>query len=360
MSASIEENEPPTSPTTGLPVPPNLDHLVHLVPPGKLDEAIKQFERLGFAVEHGGVHADGLTHNALIVLTDGVYIEIISFLDGPAKGRSKNETETKDEWHKRRQAHWWWGKQVGWTDWCLEGGVKDGRVASINERAKSAEAVADGVVDSTPQREGESTAYKQQLWATAAAYGAPTDHHRQEMEARQRAQPSLVRYDEPREGGRMALSGRKIRWKVTFPAGRREERGMVPFWCEDVTPRFWRVPLPSPHHPNKTQGLTSLTLLYHPETFSSRLSSLRLVLNNIAPPSSTAEEGGSLLTVPPPLVDGNKPAIPPEPVTLLIGTPEGPPLPVRVKAAEDPEELSWLAKYGEGLFEVEISGAHHV
>jgi hypothetical protein len=34
--------------------PPELDHIVHLVKPGKLDECIKLYKKLGFNPEKGG------------------------------------------------------------------------------------------------------------------------------------------------------------------------------------------------------------------------------------------------------------------------------------------------------------------
>lgn len=56
-----------------------LDHLVILVQ--NRDQAIADYERLGFRVTPGGAHADGLTHNALVVFADGAYLELIAFID---------------------------------------------------------------------------------------------------------------------------------------------------------------------------------------------------------------------------------------------------------------------------------------
>lgn len=55
-----------------------LDHAVILV--ADLAAAIADYRSLGFNVQPGGTHADGATHNALIVFTDGSYIELIAFL----------------------------------------------------------------------------------------------------------------------------------------------------------------------------------------------------------------------------------------------------------------------------------------
>ncbi len=56
-----------------------LDHLVILV--RDLDQAVRDYEGLGFAVTPGGEHADGLTRNALIPFRDGSYLELVAFLN---------------------------------------------------------------------------------------------------------------------------------------------------------------------------------------------------------------------------------------------------------------------------------------
>jgi catechol 2,3-dioxygenase-like lactoylglutathione lyase family enzyme len=59
-------------------MPLTLDHLVILVP--DLDAATNDYRALGFCVQPGGTHADGATHNALVVFADGSYLELIAFL----------------------------------------------------------------------------------------------------------------------------------------------------------------------------------------------------------------------------------------------------------------------------------------
>lgn len=54
-----------------------LDHLVVLV--GDLDQAQADWRAQGFAVVYGGEHTDGATHNALVALADGSYIELLAF-----------------------------------------------------------------------------------------------------------------------------------------------------------------------------------------------------------------------------------------------------------------------------------------
>ncbi len=56
-----------------------LDHFVILI--SDLNQAVADYEELGFTVTPGGTHADGLTHNALIVFRDGTYLELIAFVD---------------------------------------------------------------------------------------------------------------------------------------------------------------------------------------------------------------------------------------------------------------------------------------
>jgi catechol 2,3-dioxygenase-like lactoylglutathione lyase family enzyme len=57
----------------------SLDHIVIAVT--NLDAAIEHYTALGFSVFYGGQHADGNTHNALIVFRDGTYIELIAPTD---------------------------------------------------------------------------------------------------------------------------------------------------------------------------------------------------------------------------------------------------------------------------------------
>lgn len=55
------------------------DHVVVLV--NNLDQAIANYQALGFNPFYGGRHADGRTHNALIVFRDGTYLELLAPTD---------------------------------------------------------------------------------------------------------------------------------------------------------------------------------------------------------------------------------------------------------------------------------------
>lgn len=54
-----------------------LDHIVIAV--NDLDQAVADYRLLGFKVIPGGVHHGGVSHNALVVLADGAYFELIAY-----------------------------------------------------------------------------------------------------------------------------------------------------------------------------------------------------------------------------------------------------------------------------------------
>ena len=80
-----------------------IDHVVIVVQ--DLAAASRDYAALGFTVTPGGTHADGQTHNALIAFADGVYLELIAFVQ-PAQP----------------SAHYWWPRLAegeGLEDFCL-------------------------------------------------------------------------------------------------------------------------------------------------------------------------------------------------------------------------------------------------
>ncbi|KAG5639176.1 hypothetical protein H0H81_006080 [Sphagnurus paluster] len=187
-----------------------LDHIVHLAPPGSLRATSQQFRELGFKVIPGGTHTDGLTANALVILADGVYLELIAFTYPP--------------WHfppgsperRERDAHPWASKIPGWIDYAFLGnGSLSSRISDIiNERARH-------------------------------------DH-------------SGVTYAPEWASGRQRTDGRALRWVISAPDEQKHGRGTLPFFCGDITPRGWRVPSDPPSnmdHPCTAKGIKYILLL---------------------------------------------------------------------------------------------------
>ncbi|KAI0373174.1 hypothetical protein BV20DRAFT_962969 [Pilatotrama ljubarskyi] len=176
-----------------------LDHIVHLTPPGTLEESVAAFRKLGFKVTPGGTHADGLTANALIVFLDGTYLELLHFTRAPPPSST----------------HPWAHKQPGWIDYASLGNAGTPSIAdTINARADA-----------------------------HSVKGA--------------------RYVKEVRGGRKREDGRVLEWLISAPE-RDGARGRLPFFCGDLTPREWRVPLEprsNAEHPNTAQGIAHVKLL---------------------------------------------------------------------------------------------------
>lgn len=77
----------------GSDMPTAIDHVVILV--DDLDNAVSQYEQLGFTVVPGGKHAH-LTHNALITFQDGSYLELIAFYEAPDASKGEGH-----RWYRR-------------------------------------------------------------------------------------------------------------------------------------------------------------------------------------------------------------------------------------------------------------------
>lgn len=69
-----------------------------------------------------------------------------------------------------------------------------------------------------------------------------------------------ITYKAPQKGGRPKADGKVLEWEVTFPQG--AQRGAVPFWCHDITPREWRVPVSDNEaaitHPCGAKGIAGI------------------------------------------------------------------------------------------------------
>ncbi|KAJ8699310.1 hypothetical protein PTI98_002437 [Pleurotus ostreatus] len=198
-----------TSPSTN-----TLDHIVHLSHPGALDETISRFRELGFKYSYcilienvipGGTHADGLTSNALVVnchpivsprllftqkvqiFEDGTYLELLNFVK-PAASYPAGSPE-----RAKRDSHPWAPKNPGWIDFAFLGTGEDKHSGGT------------GVISEIIN-----------------------------------ARSKDVRYLGEVAGGRETPAGKILKWLITSPA-KQHGRGVLPFFCGDVTPREWRL-----------------------------------------------------------------------------------------------------------------------
>lgn len=197
-----------------------LDHIVYLIAPGKLDEGVARFKAIGFNVLPGGTHADGLTYNALVVLADGVYLELIAFVH-PISYYPPDSPE-----RAAREGHGWAKKTPGWIDFAHLDTTPDpsSTFEIINRRSPTGESV----------------------------------------------------YANPLPGGRKRPDGVVLKWTVTPPEAA-YGRGILPFFCQDLTPRTLRVPLDPPSnaaHPNTAQGVATVEILVAPSRFEEYVAAL--------------------------------------------------------------------------------------
>lgn len=126
------------------------------------------------------------------------------------------------------------------------------------------------------------------------------DFDHQALNERLKHSGTGISYDEPREGGRKRPDGTELRWKVTFPKD--IERGAVPFWCHDLTPRECRVPVDdnNSNHPCGALGMAGVAI----QAPQSRLSSLNQALLAIV--DGAMQKDGSIGLDPPEQVEGAK------------------------------------------------------
>ncbi|KAF9872986.1 hypothetical protein CkaCkLH20_09496 [Colletotrichum karsti] len=177
--------------------PPLLDHIVILLPHQVL-ASLPSWLSSEFTILTGGRHADGRTENKLVIFADGTYLELISFVEGISP--------------EDRLSHKWGPKPDGTIiDWAYSLADESG-FAAIQERVRSAQ--------------------------------------------------SLAAYDDPVPGGRIRPDGAELKWAVALPGPEgKVERGELPFWCFDRTPRELRVPNHVPEnvkHPSGALGVHSV------------------------------------------------------------------------------------------------------
>lgn len=255
-----------------------LDHIVHLTPPGSVNEVSRQFRDLGFQVLPGGTHAGGLTENALVVLQDGAYLELISFTH-PASHYPPGSPE-----RQKRDANPWASKDPGWIDYAFLGSSGTSISELINARAKK--------------------------------------------------DKSRIRYDPEVDGGRERNDGKVLKWRISAPS-QDTGRGVAPFFCGDVTPREWRVPLDLPsnaEHPSGVLGIAYIRILVEDSDLPDIKANMTSVVGR-SPVSNTSRRATWVLDTPRTDVAGGKPR-------LIISVPE------------TADERWTLRERGEGIYEV--------
>ncbi|KAI0343777.1 hypothetical protein BDW22DRAFT_1207813 [Trametopsis cervina] len=268
-----------------------LDHIVHITPPGTLPQAVQAFRELGFTVIDGGEHADGQTANALIILADGTYLELIHFLlPSPSPSSSA-------------PAHQWANKPPGFSAFAFLG-------------APSSSPSIDAVIN-----------------ARSAALGIAHELH----------------YREPVRGGRTRPDGVELRWEIVVPerwSQRRDAMGR-PFFCGDLTRRELRVPPEEEKHThaNKTRGIAYLRVLVSPAAFGEKVKEFEAVFGvppipiPVSPSSDGRSEREWELETPTSTNDKETAVVPPK----LI---------VTAANEEDEEEARFVQENGTGVFEV--------
>ncbi|KAK3322827.1 glyoxalase-like domain-containing protein [Apodospora peruviana] len=167
-----------------------LDHIVILVSPQVLDD-LPTWLTSAFTITDGGTHSNGITKNKLIFFQDGVYIELIAFVEG---------TSPPDRASTR------WGQRT-------EGQVVDFALTLLPPE----------------QLVGDFN---------------PENVFRTEIQTRVREAQNEFEYADPAAGGRTTPDGTELRWAVAVPRRVTGEsvEGELPFWCLDRTPRDLRVP----------------------------------------------------------------------------------------------------------------------
>ncbi|KAK7024016.1 Zn(2)-C6 fungal-type domain-containing protein [Favolaschia claudopus] len=235
-----------------------LDHIVHLTPPGSLQETAEQFRKLGFNVVDGGVHADGLTENSLVILRDEVYLELISFTKPPEAYPPSSPSR------RERESHKWASKSPGWIDYAFLGNgslTPGGRISdAINGRAKDDD-MDPLYLDEVP-------------------------------------------------GGRTRADGEVLKWVITAPTKR---NSILPFFCGDLTNRSRRVPTrPASNldHPCGARGIAHIRLVTAEAEFAGVQREISVVIGE-PPISSTSTETKWHLST----LNG------PRPPTLILSTP---------------------------------------
>lgn len=175
-----------------------LDHIVILVSPKVLAD-LPHWLTSSFSILDGGRHSNGITENKLILFRDGVYIELIAFVQGTSP-------------EKRASTRW--------------GNRSEGEVVDFALTLLQPEQTGDNPFD-------------------------PEDVFRTTIQTRVRKSRAELEYSDPVAGGRVTPDGTELRWAVSVPAWvtpPQPVEGELPFWCLDRTSRDLRVPIRTRGH----------------------------------------------------------------------------------------------------------------
>ncbi|KAH8114103.1 glyoxalase-like domain-containing protein [Phellopilus nigrolimitatus] len=229
-----------------------LDHVVHLTPPGSIVETIEGWQKLGFKVIPGGKHADGLTENALVILSDSTYLELISFTHPPEYYPLGSPERTA------RDAHSWASKAPGWIDFAFLGFGTANPAHSFEPDVDLAD-----VINERAAREGSGAVYERTV-----------------------------------PGGRTRPDGQELRWRITAPNAVHHGRGLLPFFCGDVTERRIRVPFDdvAASHPNTSKSVAHIRLVVQSSAFLAVSKQLTSVIGAQPSTSSSTEVSWELKT----------------------------------------------------------------
>ena len=179
------------------------DHAVLVV--DDLDDAVRDYQALGFHVTPGGTHAGGWTHNALIGLADGDYLELIATVQ-------PRHTELLRTLYRHGAL------SLLQPDFGL-----------VQQRFMHSVALGEGLQD----------------------FALVTTALEKQIDAANEAGLSLAG---PLEGARERPDGVELAWRFGLPPD-----ASLPFLIDDVTPRARRVPAAAPDaHPNGATGVAGV------------------------------------------------------------------------------------------------------
>jgi len=115
------------------------DHFIVLV--NHLENAIATYQRLGFDVRVGGEHPAFGSHNALVALADGTYIELVAFKDATRAARSFWSAAV----NKLRAGEGWGGFVLASNDLANDVAQWQRRALRVSAPAAGARVRPDGV-----------------------------------------------------------------------------------------------------------------------------------------------------------------------------------------------------------------------